>query len=364
MNWLLGAYEAAKPGNAAAYNMGTGWSAPYPETTGYIIETFFDYIRYLHKIADPDTQTEIYHTAAVEMADWLLSIQYENGGFPGGLFDGKEKPLNVFNTGQILLGLLRCYKETNNKKYLYAAVKAGEWLLSVQNHDGTWSNYTYENDPRSYHARVSWPLLLLSSVTHDTKYKQAAVTNLQWVLTNQKLNFWFEKTNFFDETTSLTHTLAYTLRGLLEAGIMLKDDAYITAVKNTADTLLQIHEHGSNHLLPAVFDETWKSVSKYSCLTGCAQISIIWLKFYELTEDTKYLTAGLNLNSALKKTQMLGNYPDAINGAIKGSHPIYGAYMPFSFPNWATKFYVDALLLEDIVLHPPQSKKGGSHHVV
>ncbi|MBC8072612.1 MAG: hypothetical protein IAG13_30100, partial [Deltaproteobacteria bacterium] len=32
-------------------------------------------------------------------------------------------------------------------------------------------------------------------------------------------------------------------------------------------------------------------------------------------------------------------------GAIKGSHPIWGGYSPFTYPNWATKFFVDALLL-------------------
>ena len=41
--------------------------------------------------------------------------------------------------------------------------------------------------------------------------------------------------------------------------------------------------------------------------------------------------------------------PD-ISGAIAGSQPIRGNYMPYYFPNWAAKFYLDGLLLEQDIL--------------
>jgi hypothetical protein len=31
-----------------------------------------------------------------------------------------------------------------------------------------------------------------------------------------------------------------------------------------------------------------------------------------------------------------------LRGAIPGSHPIWGRYAPLTYPNWATKFFVDA----------------------
>ena len=37
-------------------------------------------------------------------------------------------------------------------------------------------------------------------------------------------------------------------------------------------------------------------------------------------------------------------------GAIKGSRPVYGRYAPLQYPNWATKFYVDALLAKQRAL--------------
>ena len=33
-------------------------------------------------------------------------------------------------------------------------------------------------------------------------------------------------------------------------------------------------------------------------------------------------------------------------GAIPGSFPLWGKYEPFAFPNWATKYFADSLMLE------------------
>ena len=37
---------------------------------------------------------------------------------------------------------------------------------------------------------------------------------------------------------------------------------------------------------------------------------------------------------------------DAVRGAIAGSAPIWGDYSRFEFPNWAAKFYADALMMD------------------
>ncbi|KKH47203.1 hypothetical protein [Methanosarcina sp. 1.H.A.2.2] len=361
MKWLYHSYEKGFPGSSGLYNMNLGWQAPYPETTGYIIETYFDFIHYLNGNGPSFSELDVnsYHHAAVSMTEWLMGIQLECGAFPGGLYsDGEQKP-NVFNTGQIMIGLLRTYDETDDEKYLKSAQKAGDWLVEIQNADGSWSNFTYENGARSYHSRVSWPLLSLYTKAPYDRYKEAAVSNIDWILKNQRSNYWFERTNFFDESTSLTHTLAYTLRGLLESGIILNDEECISKVKLTAEKLMRIIEVNKFDLLPAVFDENWKPVVNYSCLTGCAQISIIFSKLYQITDDIRYFNTALKLNSALKKSQILGSYSKNINGAIRGSYPVYGAYMPFSFPNWATKFFVDALLLENNILKKLNMKNMG-----
>ena len=32
-------------------------------------------------------------------------------------------------------------------------------------------------------------------------------------------------------------------------------------------------------------------------------------------------------------------------GGIPGSLPLWGSYAPFTYPSWAAKFFIDALLL-------------------
>lgn len=49
----------------------------------------------------------------------------------------------------------------------------------------------------------------------------------------------------------------------------------------------------------------------------------------------------------MKTTQNLKSLNSGIRGGIPGAFPIYGWYAPFSFPNWAAKFFVDSLMLEE-----------------
>jgi hypothetical protein len=49
-------------------------------------------------------------------------------------------------------------------------------------------------------------------------------------------------------------------------------------------------------------------------------------------------------------TQDLITADDDVRGGIKGSNPVWGRYAPMSFPNWAAKFFVDAMWLRKEIL--------------
>ena len=98
------------------------------------------------------------------------------------------------------------------------------------------------------------------------------------------------------------------------------------------------------------FDACWKSDMNYSCLTGDAQVAGVWLKLFEAEGDVRFLNAALKLNDYVKTTQHLHSLHPGIRGGIKGSHPIYGRYTSFGFPNWAAKFFVDSLILEEQIM--------------
>ena len=46
-------------------------------------------------------------------------------------------------------------------------------------------------------------------------------------------------------------------------------------------------------------------------------------------------------------TQDVAARDPGIRGGIKGSHPVWGRYAPMSLPNWAAKFFVDAMWLRE-----------------
>ncbi len=51
--------------------------------------------------------------------------------------------------------------------------------------------------------------------------------------------------------------------------------------------------------------------------------------------------------SFLKRRQRVSDRDPAARGAIAGSAPIWGGYSRFEFPNWAAKFFADALIMDE-----------------
>ncbi len=169
--------------------------------------------------------------------------------------------------------------------------------------------------------------------------------NLNWALKQKNKNFWFKNNIFFVNENPLLHFISYTIRGFLEAGIIMEDDSLKQVALEASLKLLNYYKKYG--ILLACFNSNWVSHDFYSCLTGVAQLSIIWLKLYEIYKNKKFLVNAIKLNNYLKSKQVIDNRYKDIDGAIKGSDPIWGTYMNFLFPNWATKFFCDALLLEN-----------------
>ena len=61
------------------------------------------------------------------------------------------------------------------------------------------------------------------------------------------------------------------------------------------------------------------------------------------------LEAARRTNRLLKSLQDCTTGNDHVRGATKGSDPIWGGYLFGTYPNWATKFFMDTLLLEQAV---------------
>ncbi len=356
MRWLGRAQDAAGGGGVArSYALRwmrahgrRGWLAAYPETTGYIIPTLFAYARL--------TGDEEYRRRAVRMAQWETEVQLDSGAVQGGVIAFPPTPA-VFNTGQVLFGWARAFDETGDEQFRKAAVQAAEFLLDAQDLDGAWrrhgSRYARPG-VNVYDARTAWGLLEAARVTGDRRYRQAAIRNLDFALSQQASNGWFAECCLDDDRRPLLHTLAYTLEALVEAGLALDEPRYVVAARRAAVVLT--HRLRADGGLPGRFDSGWRPAARWSCLTGNAQTAIVWLRLFEVTRDAELLEAARRANRFLMATQDLAARDPGVHGGIKGSHPVWGGYAPWEYPSWAAKFFADALMLEQSLgggLRPP-----------
>ena len=122
-------YEPVATEACQASTSWSGWAASYPETTGYIICSFID--QGLKRGSDDLLDR------ARRMLDWLVEIQFPEGGFQAGLIDASRPVPVTFNTGQILLGLARGV-EVFGDRYQDAMARAANWLVETQDTDGCW----------------------------------------------------------------------------------------------------------------------------------------------------------------------------------------------------------------------------------
>jgi hypothetical protein len=133
------------------------------------------------------------------------------------------------------------------------------------------------------------------------------------------------------------------MEGLLGGYDVLKDPRYLQAVALAARGVMASID--PNGRLPGRLDKDWRGVVEWDCLTGSAQIAGVLFRLHEITRDENYHAAGKRILGFVMSTQN-GETPNlGLRGGIKGSFPFDGDYGRFEVLNWATKFFVDALLL-------------------
>jgi hypothetical protein len=339
--WLCRAQDMSTThdgGVAKNFSLKTGWSSSYPETTGYIAPTL---VAHAQQSGDAD------HLArAKRMLDWLVSIQFESGAFQAGSVSAKNLVPVTFNTGQILIGLA-CGVAQFGDAYRAPMRKAADWLVATQAADGSWphnqSPLVELAGEKAYDTHVAWGLFEAARIEPDAPYGAAGLKNVRWAMTIQSPNGWFDKCSIKNPATPATHTLGYTLRGMLEGYAYSKDPDVLAACRKTADGML-----GALNLdgfLPGRLDRRWRAAAKWVCLTGSVQNATNWMLMWRHTGDAKYLEAAFAANRYVRRTIAMDGDAD-VRGAVKGSFPVDGDYDPWVYPNWAAKFMVDSCLLE------------------
>ena len=334
--WLARAQDrsaSADGGVARDYSLLTGWSTSYPETTGYIVPTLLDVAA---ERSDPALRER-----AHRMLDWLVSIQFADGGFQGGRIDAEPRVPVTFNTGQILLGLARGAREGGNDWH-EPMQRAADWLVATQDPDGAWRRHPTPfaaPGEKTYETHVAWGLLEAERALPGRGYAEAALRNVRWALGKQQANGWFADCCLSDPSRPLTHTLGYALRGVVEAWRFSADPELLAAARRTADAIVTVT--AADGRLAGQWRHDWTAAAGWVCLTGSVQLAHSLLLLHAATGHAAYGDTGRRLNRWVRRTVVLVGAPD-VCGGVRGSFPIDGAYGRYQYLNWAPKFFIDA----------------------
>lgn len=335
VGWLLHNQSRSIDGGFATYDFADGWTSSYPETTGYIVETLLMW-------KDLRTENHILKSARRAL-DWLVSIQKPSGGWAGG-YVHEMKPEIVFNTGQIIRGLLQGHLHFHDPVYLDSARKAADWLVKIQSPEGFWGRHVHLDTVRVYDTYVASPLYQLGSLVQNPMYKNAALRNAYWVAMNKiKANGWLidaDNTLKYNDKPIL-HTIAYTMDGLIDIAFFSNDIFLQKAGLATASAIGKKLQDES--ILRGRYSSDWRGHGSI-CNTGVAQIAIIFAKLHIYTGEEYWRSLhNVLINYLLCQQIRTTNDPDLL-GALTGSSPIWGRYEPFRLPNWGVKYLVDALM--------------------
>jgi len=332
IRWLARAREMSGTGGVShGYSLADGWRPSHPEISSFISVTLFD-------LAARNGNAE-HRARAIDICRWLCRAQNDDGSFAN---PARGSGGAVFDTGQALQSLARARCETGHVVFAEAADRAANWLVQVADSDGCWTPNTPRGVPHAYDTRAAWPLLAHGLAQTNKEFERVARANLDWAVTQQRDTGWFDHCSAEAGAAPFTHTLGYALEGLLEAGSITGEPRYVDAACRGAEALLaHVHRDG---FVPGQIDVTGHGAARFCCLTGNCQLAIVWAKLYTRSGDDRFRRAAVSSLRYVMASQDLHTDNRDVCGGIKGSHPIWGAYSAFTYPSWAAKFFIDALL--------------------
>lgn len=199
VSWMYAA--ECNTGGLSAWKDARGWTAAYPEVTGYCLPTLWKW----------DARD-----LALRCADWLVSIQNSDGSWNG--IDGKARP---FDTAAIIEGMLFIWGATKVPTYRASVGKAMAWIDKQVSPEGYLYNSPDNRQPEIYNLRAS-------SIINNKR----------------ELDYWRNKPLIGDRQRS--HYLAYAIEGALNF-----------ADKDFAMPYIELAYHSSNRMMPFYVDKEW-----------------------------------------------------------------------------------------------------------
>ncbi len=200
-----------------------------------------------------------------------------------------------------------------------------------------------------YNVKAAWGLMEAGVAGGWEDAIQSALCAADYCVSRQAANGWFADCCLSNPTQPLLHTIAYTMQGLVGIGRISKRNDYFDAAGKTAQSLLDLMDETG--YIPGRIDADFRSTVDWCCQTGTAQTSIVWSQLAEVTGDARYREARRLANRYLMARHNITSDDPAFRGGVFGSWPFWGSYGRNKVLNWAVKFFLDGLLLEEKESH-------------
>ncbi len=269
----------------------------YPEVSGYYIPSL---LQWGHR------------NLAIQYAKWLCRIQKEDGSW----FDANDEKPYVFDTAQILKGLLSiCYLLPEVSENIE---RGCNWLISNIQSDGRMKS-PRENDfgdektfSELIHIYCLSPLVKASDLLKKPLYKNEAMRALAYYKKNMN-----EEINRFG---LLSHFYAYVLEGLLDLG-------EIDIVESAMDKIADLQNEKG--WVPAYSNVSW------ICSTGLFQFAVIWFRLGDVERGQRAF------DYACRMQNTTGGWDGGYLSESDERQSI--TYFPNEEISWAVKYFLDAL---------------------
>ena len=288
----------------------------YPEVTGYYIPSLLQW-----------GEREL----AVSFAKYLCSIQKTDGSW----YDSKDKDPYVFDSAQILKGLIAVREilpEVDEH-----IIKGCDWILSNMQSNGrlTAPNpNVWGNDENFYseliHIYCLSPIRDAGKIFNKPEYVDATGKILAYYIR--------EKRDRIENFSLLSHFYAYVMEGLYDMG----------KIDLCRESMMHLEKYRNKKGgIPGLKDVPW------ICSTGLFQLALVWYKLGDLERGNSLFYYALSLQN--ESGGWFGSYP-----APSFFARFYkGRNKPFYFPDeeisWANKYFLDALTLKEKLEFEKQS---------
>jgi malonyl-CoA O-methyltransferase len=274
----------------------------YPEVTGYFLESLLDW-------GERDL--------AFQFTDFLLDNQDESGGF----FDPSGSSLCLFDTGQVIRGLIRVRNTSYSKNVDVASQKALKWICGLIKPDGSidipeeaiWGGVV----PRAISLYALEPALRFAILIGDSHAESQINDAISYVVQHEDLDF-----------ASLNHFHAYIVEALQDLG-------YVELAREQMAHILSLEMKPGK--LPAWPNKRW------ACSTAQFQYSKICYKQGNLTDGDRLFKYGLKYQNRSGGWFGTIGFLGQLLSPFSRINTKFSRYFPFDEISWANKYFMDSL---------------------